>query len=70
MKSIGKRIPGLRAREREGALPKDVRSLGRMYREVEAEQRPVRVAWSATVIRQTAASVDEMHYQTQLELNS
>jgi len=28
--------------------PKIVRSLGRMYREVEAEQTPVRVAWSAT----------------------
>jgi len=28
--------------------PKIVRSLGRMYREVEAERRPVRVPWSAT----------------------
>jgi len=28
--------------------PKIMRSLGRMYREVEADRRPVRVAWSAT----------------------
>jgi len=41
MKSIRKRILDIRAREREGALPKDSRSRGKMYREVEAERKPI-----------------------------
>jgi len=34
--------------EKSRSPSKIVHSLGRMYREVEAERKPVRLAWSAT----------------------
>jgi len=56
--------------------PKTVYRLGRMYREVKAERSPDSTSsmvsnelHSITDVRRTAASVDEMHQQTQLELN-
>jgi len=75
MKSTRKQTPGFGPENEKVRSPKIVRSLGRMYiLEVDAERR--RLAWSATsctvglsLVRRTAASVHEMHQQTQLELN-
>jgi len=77
MKSIRKRISGLWPENEKARSPKIVRSLGGMYREVEAERRRACTSimvsnelHSITDVRRTAASVDEMHYQAQLEANA
>jgi len=44
----GREFQALGPDNEKARSPKIVRSLGRMYREVEAERRPLRVAWSAT----------------------
>jgi len=49
MKSIRSELHAMRSENEKAPSPTIVRSLGRMYREVEAERRPVRVATSCTV---------------------